>query len=471
MADFCYFCKKKISVLGLLSKKSVEGQIVCGECTRTGSRIAALYNREFSEYTLKDMGVLLENAVPFERHLKNYEQIGNENQSQICKCNKAIENEKKELRECEEDIEKAEKEYEKDLNEAEKQRKIECSESMYKEELKNYEIAKRRGDTVAINNLREILSFPDKHYQEAVEFAEKIYVRRKNMDIGFAESAKAIIDGNKRLIETLEDYTELRKYIYRISEIPSEKVILGDTLKRYAEEKSEGKSYLVWYLKNILKIEEQKVESIKSNDEVLSELGKKMIEYDMQEAFAHYYVNKARIGRMKYKLDALDALIKSTDDYDSISQELIDEIRYNEEALNKELEKREEINRDFDQKEAMLKKNFSEIVQESENRRKKVQEQRNGDRKQLTESVVKTEKQLNDQTDSIEKTVIIEKNTINEDEEICNNCGKKNKAGAKFCKFCGTSLIKEEAHFCTECGNKIKPGKKFCSACGAKAEN
>lgn len=100
-------------------------------------------------------------------------------------------------------------------------------------------------------------------------------------------------------------------------------------------------------------------------------LEKKMIEYDMQEAFIHYYVNKARIGRMKYKLDALDVVIKSTDDYDSISQELIDEIRHNEEALNKELEKREEINRDFDQKEALLKKNFSEIVRESENRRKK----------------------------------------------------------------------------------------------------
>ena len=213
--------------------------------------------------------------MPFERHLRNYEQIGNENQSQIREYNKAIENEKKELRECEEDIEKAEKEYEKDLNEAEKQRKIECSESMYKEELKDYEIAKRRGDTVAINNLREILSFPDKHYQDAVEFAEKTYVERKNMDIGFAESAKATIDGNKRLIETLEDYTEVRKYIYRISEIPSEKVILGDTLKRYAEEESEGKSYLVWYLKNILRIEDQKVECIKSNDEVLSEFGKK----------------------------------------------------------------------------------------------------------------------------------------------------------------------------------------------------
>lgn len=89
----------------------------------------------------------------------------------------------------------------------------------------------------------------------------------------------------------------------------------------------------------------------------------------------------------------------------------------------------------------------------------------------MTESVVKTEKQLNDQADSIEKTVIIEKNTIKEDEAICNNCGKKNKAGAKFCKFCGTALIKEEVRFCTECGNKIKPGKKFCSACGAKVED
>ena len=60
---------------------------------------------------------------------------------------------------------------------------------------------------------------------------------------------------------------------------------------------------------------------------------------------------------------------------------------------------------------------------------------------------------------------------LSEKRVSCGYCGKENKAGAKFCKFCGTALIKEEVRFCTECGNKIKPGKKFCSACGAKVED
>lgn len=54
---------------------------------------------------------------------------------------------------------------------------------------------------------------------------------------------------------------------------------------------------------------------------------------------------------------------------------------------------------------------------------------------------------------------------------ICSNCGKENRLDAKFCKFCGNSMIQEIPIFCTDCGNKIKPGKKFCSACGKKIDN
>lgn len=53
----------------------------------------------------------------------------------------------------------------------------------------------------------------------------------------------------------------------------------------------------------------------------------------------------------------------------------------------------------------------------------------------------------------------------------CGNCGKENKDGAKFCRYCGTPLVAKSIRFCTECGHKIRPGGKFCPACGTKVED
>ena len=75
MAEFCYFCKKKIGLFGKLSSEKVENQFVCGDCVDKVKRIATLYNRNFLEYSLKDMETLIENFELFERHLKSFEKI------------------------------------------------------------------------------------------------------------------------------------------------------------------------------------------------------------------------------------------------------------------------------------------------------------------------------------------------------------------------------------------------------------
>lgn len=53
-------------------------------------------------------------------------------------------------------------------------------------------------------------------------------------------------------------------------------------------------------------------------------------------------------------------------------------------------------------------------------------------------------------------------------ETKCTNCGKENKAGAKFCEDCGTNLNAKK--FCTSCGKEIEGDDKFCNSCGAKVE-
>src|SRR4051794_15236091 len=45
----------------------------------------------------------------------------------------------------------------------------------------------------------------------------------------------------------------------------------------------------------------------------------------------------------------------------------------------------------------------------------------------------------------------------------CPQCGFENRAGAKFCRECGTRF--EAA--CPACGAKIEAGSKFCDECGA----
>lgn len=57
-------------------------------------------------------------------------------------------------------------------------------------------------------------------------------------------------------------------------------------------------------------------------------------------------------------------------------------------------------------------------------------------------------------------------------ELVCSKCGETLKAGAKFCKFCGTVVDTSMAvsqpppvNLCT-CGAKISTGAKFCRNCG-----
>ncbi len=46
----------------------------------------------------------------------------------------------------------------------------------------------------------------------------------------------------------------------------------------------------------------------------------------------------------------------------------------------------------------------------------------------------------------------------------CLACGAENRAGAKFCSDCGSSL----AAACPSCGSAVEPGAKFCPECGVR---
>lgn len=99
MADFCYFCKKKIGFFDT-SSRTAFAQTVCGNCVNKVNRVATLYNREFSEYTLyslEDAGKILEKAPSFEMYISRYLKIRAEYEPQIQHYQELAEKEKKTL--------------------------------------------------------------------------------------------------------------------------------------------------------------------------------------------------------------------------------------------------------------------------------------------------------------------------------------------------------------------------------------
>lgn len=56
MAEFCYFCKKKIGLFGKLSSEKVENQFVCGDCVDNKIQIGSLKDIFLTRFVL---GVLL----------------------------------------------------------------------------------------------------------------------------------------------------------------------------------------------------------------------------------------------------------------------------------------------------------------------------------------------------------------------------------------------------------------------------
>ena len=195
MADFCYFCKKKIGFFDT-SSRTAFAQTVCGNCVNKVNRVAILYNREFSEYTLyslEDAGKILEKAPSFEMYISRYLKIRAEYEPQIQHYQELAEKEKKTLKEIEKGMDDDRREYEAELKECEKEWKAERASSDYKNELKEYEKARRRGDEVAARTLKRLMDAVDDNYRAEVEKKQNSYNRFQREPLELCEEWKSIV--------------------------------------------------------------------------------------------------------------------------------------------------------------------------------------------------------------------------------------------------------------------------------------
>lgn len=216
MADFCYFCKKKIGFFDT-SSRTAFAQTVCGNCVNKVNRVAILYNREFSEYTLyslEDAGKILEKAPSFEMYISRYLKIRAEYEPQIQHYQELAEKEKKTLKEIEKGMDDDRREYEAELKECEKEWKAERASSDYKNELKEYEKARRRGDEVAARTLKRLMDAVDDNYRAEVEKKQNSYNRFQREPLELCEEWKSIVKCYEAIVNRLRNYQAVKEYDY-----------------------------------------------------------------------------------------------------------------------------------------------------------------------------------------------------------------------------------------------------------------
>lgn len=458
MADFCYFCKKKIGFFDT-SSRTAFAQTVCGNCVNKVNRIATLYNREFSEYTLyslEDAGKILEKAPSFEMYISRYLKIRAEYEPQIQHYQELAEKEKKTLKEIEKGMDDDRREYEAELKECEKEWKAERASSDYKNELKEYEKARRRGDEVAARTLKRLMDAVDDSYRAEVEEKQNLYNRSQREPLEVCEEWKSIVKCYEAIVNRLRNYQAVKEYVFRVTEVPSEKLVLGHEIERRSEEKSEGREYILLYLKKILKVDESRLQEAANNDVILAEFGKSWINSGVEKLLIKERLNEGSIERLQHAIESHKILLSTVSDPDILrrAEDAMDE---SEKTLDECMKTRGDLDKEFNRKDLELKAAFNRLTEPDT---RKLASENNTNSANIVKATT-TKQSNNSQTVTIAQPAAVKPSEKQEKGVTCGNCGKENKDGAKFCRYCGTPLIANSIRFCTECGHKIRPGGKI----------
>lgn len=358
------------------------------------------------------------------------------------------------------------REYEAELKECEKEWKAERASSDYKNELKEYEKARRRGDEVAARTLKRLMDAVDDNYRAEVEEKQNSYNRFQREPLELCEEWKSIVKCYEAIVNRLRNYQAVKEYVFRVTEVPSEKLVLGHEIERRSEEKSEGREYILLYLKKILKVDESRLQEAANNDVILAEFGKSWINSGVEKLLIKERLNEGSIERLQHAIESHKILLSTVSDPDILrrAEDAMDE---SEKTLDECMKTRGDLDKEFNCKDLELKAAFNRLTEPDT---RKLASENNTNSANIVKATT-TKQSNNSQTVTIAQPAAVKPSEKQEKGVTCGNCGKENKDGAKFCRYCGTPLIANSIRFCTECGHKIRPGGKFCPACGTKVED
>ena len=122
-------------------------------------------------------------------YISRYLKIRAEYEPQIQHYQELAEKEKKTLKEIEKGMDDDRREYEAELKECEKEWKAERASSDYKNELKEYEKARRRGDEVAARTLK---------IERRLKKSRIHIIGFKENHLSYVKSGKALLNATKR---------------------------------------------------------------------------------------------------------------------------------------------------------------------------------------------------------------------------------------------------------------------------------
>ena len=203
-------------------------------------------------------------------------------------------------------------------------------------------------------------------------------------------------------------------------------------------------------MKKILKVDESRLQEAANNDVILAEFGKSWINSGVEKLLIKERLNEGSIERLQHAIKSHKILLSTVSDPDILRQ-AEDAMDESEKTLDECMKTRCDLDKEFNRKDLELKAAFNRLTEPDT-------------RKLASEN-------NNSQTVTIAQPAAVKPSEKQEKGVACGNCGKENKDGAKFCRYCGTPLVAKSIRFCTECGHKIRPGGKFCPACGTKVED
>ena len=144
-------------------------------------------------------------------YISRYLKIRAEYEPQIQHYQELAEKEKKTLKEIEKGMDDDRREYEAELKECEKEWKAERASSDYKNELKEYEKARRRGDEVAARTLKRLMDAVDDNYRAEVEKKQNSYNRFQREPLELCEEWKSIVKCYEAIVNRLRNYQNTAK--------------------------------------------------------------------------------------------------------------------------------------------------------------------------------------------------------------------------------------------------------------------
>ncbi len=497
MADYCALCNKKIGMIGSLSKIKRDNDVICGQCYERIKYVLAPFGEPVDSYGSPQLHFIYGHLDEATKYADKYNELLNKYEKEIRELKKKEDEKNREITILRQDIEKAKKEFEEDIRKInveygrdESGKKVKFNSDDY-ELQRDYKKAQKRGDYTVMENINKLWQSEEDAYQGTLSNYKSTYdenVNGTNMLLEHATEEKEFI---KKQIFLLHTYGQCEAFSYKQLQVPSFSEIFDMMPYGYGHCENDYKAMTCIFVLTIGGLRDGPFSTV---DEVedLHKSGQdgegrypnleRPGDADLSAKIWHSYISVIQDAHIRL-LEAEYGVLAISNSLE-FQQYLLEMGSTSEKEFEKSLAIKEKDERGLQQneriranREIVFNERFDQfeawvndfIADQDEADEKVKQEAEERERKDARERELReAEQSVTTETERKADAGAKKKKADATVGILCPNCGNQNPSRAKFCKYCGASVVQER--YCTECGNKLRPGKKFCSRCGTKVE-